>query len=249
MILEKFLFEKLPLFFKTFDSNKDSNDEGTLERYLSIFGKELDDEAIPLIDNFLNEVDSTTAQSKFLNYISYTLGTPPDILKSEPIYRRILTFIVSVYKIKGTKKAYELFFKILGFNAQIIEHPLPPIYLYDNQHAMDDIARFDFGACITCSDYSIILENVNGNCLIPTSYNISPTTLLQIKQSIAFNEPVNAKLRSVTVIAKACENVEVGATEGLVSNLYQLTRYDNSLLFDNANTFDEVSSTTVNVIL
>ena len=53
-LFKTYLFDKLPGFFKREDTFKDGNDEGLLERYLKIFGEELDENVSDDIDNYLD---------------------------------------------------------------------------------------------------------------------------------------------------------------------------------------------------
>ena len=116
VLFKNFLFKRLPTYFKRFDSNKDLQGRGTLERYMGILGEELDEEIVPLIENYLDVVDAQVSPERFLIHLSDTLGNPPDISQNLAEYRNILSFIVSYYKIKGTEAAYQLFFSLLGFN-------------------------------------------------------------------------------------------------------------------------------------
>ena len=128
----KFIKDRLPNYFHDYDTYKDSNGEGLLIRYLSIFGDEIDQEISPTIECFLNIIDAQNTDAKFLVHLSDVLGNPPDIFGNDEMYRNLLSYIVSVYKIKGTKPAYELFFSLLGFDIELEEIPLDDQFIdYD----------------------------------------------------------------------------------------------------------------------
>ena len=201
-----YLFDLLPFYFKSQDSYKDSNGKGLLERYLSIFGAHIAEEIIPEIRCYLDILDSSICDSRFLIPLSKSLGSPPDIFQSEAEYRNLLTYIVSVYKIKGTKESYELFFSILGFNVDINEimpvsvstiEELGTRYDSDNHPTYDgDNPNFtyDMGICQPCSQYDLELTPKPGTFLI-----INDSLKKRINQTISFNEPINAKLRNLII--------------------------------------------------
>ena len=201
-----YLFELLPHYFKSEDSYKDADGKGLLERYLSIFGAHIAEEIIPEIVCYLNIIDSSVCEDRFLTPLSKSLGSPPDIFQSELEYRNLLTYIVSIYKIKGTRESYELFFNILGFDIVITE--IVPVSVatvnelgtrYDSENEIrydsdNPSFTYDLGTCEPCSQYDIELTPKVG-----TFIEINNSLRNRINQTISFNEPINAKLGNLTI--------------------------------------------------
>ena len=102
---QTFIQDRLPDYFRRNDTYVDENGDGLLLRYLSIFGDELDQEVIPTIECYLNIIDAQNCDAQYLTHISDVLGNPPDIFGDDDMYRNLLSYICSVYKIKGTKKS------------------------------------------------------------------------------------------------------------------------------------------------
>lgn len=136
MQFKDYLFGLLPSFFKENDTYKDTNDEGLLERYLRNFGLEIDGEVMNRIEDYLTQVDPLVCDEKFLNHIAYALGNPPDITSSVAEYRKFLIYSLAIYKIKGTRRSYEILFNLLGLNVFIKEEYIDDV-LYDNAEIYD----------------------------------------------------------------------------------------------------------------
>lgn len=177
--LGNIFFKKLSTYFHINDTYKDENDEGLLERYLSIFGEELDTVVLPLIENFikiknpiesqdfLNEiVDPTNVDhGKFLDHIAYAFGNPPDPTEEDDLYRKILSFVISLNKIRGTHKAISVWGNLLGLTLRIIE--IDPVQIkYDSGYQYDSELTTEISAeqivydteCPTCSDFYLVVE-------------------------------------------------------------------------------------------
>lgn len=244
-IFKTFLFGKLSHYFKREDTFKDGNDQGLLERYLQVFGDELDENISGDIDDYLDIIHPLLADEKFLNLIAYNVGNPPDIFNDVDQYRIILSNILSVYKVKGTIQSYQVWFSMLGFDLVVItEFPqLNVIYddgnLYDNDDpATDDDETWKYDSyCGPCSEYSISFGTSNND-------PIDQTTLDILHKAIPFVEPINAKLRNLIFgltfedIANYCglENLTLTNLNSLLYNDGNL--YDDSLLYDFQTTGD-----------
>ena len=225
MVFKDFLFNTLPDYYYINDSNKDGNNEGTLQRYLSVLGLELDDEIVPALENFINEMDAETASNDLLNYISDSLGNPPDIFLDEEKYRLILKFIINVYKIKGTKKSYELFFSMLGFNINITEFAPLEKKLYDELllNYDEDGINYDMG-CETCSEYEILFTS-STNPLSP----LDQTTLSKLRSIVPFVEPINADLRGLVFGISITEDVNFCIEQEVKFTALETKSYDNPI--------------------
>ena len=202
------LFSRLPVYFKMNDSYKDGDDRGLLERYLSAFDPEILSETFPNIARYLDNIDVRTCKPKFLTHISDVLGNPPDIFDDTDKYRNLLAYIVSVYKIKGSIESYKLFFDILGFDMELEE--IPPLNynsIYDNEgiYDSDEIESiYDKGICQTCSYYDITLYYKDIN-----NFFINQGMINNIREAIVFNEPINAKLRRLTIGFRIYDNLDL----------------------------------------
>lgn len=205
----RLLFNLLPVYFKKNDTYKDENNEGLLERYLAVFGNELDREVIPAIHCYLNIVDAAVANPKFLNHLSDTVGRPPDIFQDDEIYRNLLKYIVTFYKIKGTIRSYQLFFAILGFAVEIEELPHEDDDMfYDSGGEYDtgeDRHRYDMNACLICYYYNIKIRPLNPNQPLV----ISTDTLNKLREAIIFNQPINTVLGTFMATADIQNNLPV----------------------------------------
>ena len=192
---KNYLFNLLPAYFHKADSNKDSNNEGTLNRFLQALGDDLDTEVVTYIESFTDILEIETTPSKFINYLSYTLGNPPDIFKDEVLYKKLLRYILNVYKIKGTRESYELYFSMLGFNVTIIEENDSLVDLYDaSTEAYDNTVTIYDDGCKPCSPYDVIFTSV-ASPLAP----LNSTTLQNLRDIIFFVEPINAHLRNLNL--------------------------------------------------
>lgn len=244
---QNFFFGQLPIYYKVKDTYKDNNDRGLLERYLEIFGLELDEELIPLVDNYLNIVSPLDLPDpKYLTTLGYTLGSPPDLLIGQPdSYAKLLAYIINIYKIKGTARSYELLFALLGFNVTIIElTPQAPIYM-DEGNIMDDDLIMDI-SCPSCSEYEVIvsplLTNPTLTCQAPTYATVDNTILAQFIRIIEFLQPINAQLVGLVNGGLLCETVDLCIHNEVQINVIELTTFDISLTLDNSETMDTEST-------
>jgi len=221
VVFKEYLFERLPHYFVSQDTYKDGQGEGLLQRYLSIFGDYLDAAVMAEIECYLNIIDASLTSSNYIGILSDGLGNPPDIFNNEEKYRNLLQYIASVYKIKGTLESYELFFSILGFDIILTEVPLPilddPEKMYDAEPVLgdyDDTNIYDSDECQPCSEYDIAFIPVDGSFT-----GVSETMLARINESIKFNEPVNAKLRYLTMGIQIEDTLDITIAESATENV------------------------------
>jgi len=198
-----FLFGLLPNYFKENDAYKDSNSEGTLERFLSIFCNEIDVEVKPFLEGtgILFHADSydslpTADKSKFLIHLSDTLGNPPDIFNSEVKYRALLSNIFEIYKYKGSRRSLDNFLALMDW--VIIDYFEIPGS--GNNYDMD--LQYDGGciiydtSCVSFSRYSITITDTNGTIIkTPTVEELE--RLREVIEN--FIQPVNAILMELRV--------------------------------------------------
>ena len=130
LVLEQYVKSLLPTYIKEKDSFKDGSGEGFVVRFTAALGEELDDEYYNKIDIITQELDPFTASTLYLDYIGQTLGNLPDFSQDENHYRRILGFIISIYKIKGTRKSFTSIFHAVSLTTVITEI-VPAGLIYD----------------------------------------------------------------------------------------------------------------------
>lgn len=174
---------------KITDSNKDVNDKGTLERFNEVLGSQWDDDIIPFIDGLLdNTLIPSTVLDKFIPYLEALVGLEP-LINDLTIRRKFLENIIPIYKVKGTKRSYEIVFKLLGFDSvNIVEEDIT--FGFDSPITFDDEDRtFDLGKCYRCGFYTIELTG---------TAPISTDLAILINNAIDLVEPIHAKLKTIT---------------------------------------------------
>lgn len=237
---KEWFFRQLPVFFKQTDTNKDVSNKGLLERYLEIFGDELDEGVIPFIETYLNQVDPTRADFKFGPHIAYTLGNPPNLLGVDARWFKVLQYIVDCYKIKGTKKSYELWFGLWSLNAHLIQYQPEEVRYDDWQvgHTYDNGHIYDNG-CPTCSYYEIFVTTFEQTCEGgQISVPLTPELQALLEQLILLNEPINALLKGIIEGISLCDNVQYCIQEDVIIEITGSGNYDNGLLYDDPNVYD-----------
>jgi len=120
--LTNFWEENLLNFFFTFDKEIIENDE-ELSFLFKNFGILLDkvDEILYKLEYVYN-VEKVSPE--FLNYFSELFGIHKEDLSltlDNEAFRSLLKNIKTLYKIKGTKRVFVVFFNLLGFDVEIIE--------------------------------------------------------------------------------------------------------------------------------
>lgn len=234
-IFSLFTADRLPDYFRRNDSYQNSEGEGLLIRYLTIFGNEIDQEIIPTIECYLNIIDAQECDAKFLTHISDVLGNPPDIFGEDDKYRNLLSYICSVYKIKGTKPAYELFFSILGFDIDLVEiEPKRIITNYDANGLYDSGLTYDQGdGCVPCSEYDITFYPKDID-----NFELNPEMVAKLKAAIKFNEPINAKLRNLTLGIVIRDTLKVSMRDKETHIVEEVTIFDMGKKYDDNEIYD-----------
>lgn len=146
-----YIFHQLiPKFFKDRDTYKDKDSRGILQRFMEVcsgyFDTDIvDNKELPGLDNILNLIDVDESPDFFLNYlweffgeIPYAYGVifNPDntyskntLLNDINIFiggnrvtsRKLLKYALSLYKIRGTEKFYNILGTFYGVNFTLIE--------------------------------------------------------------------------------------------------------------------------------
>lgn len=203
---KNWFFSKLPPYFKDNDSYKNALGEGLLERYLRIFGDELDENTHPYIRDFMEIFDVVNCDEKYLPLISSILGYPPAIDGNNATYRKILAYAVAIYKIKGTKRSYEILLNMLGINLTTIEEIMPAKavtydlapYTYDQGDLGDGTeseTHYD-SECDNCGDFYL-------------HYTLQPGVVMDatlqsyVQNIVCWITPINAKYKGLVADVSA----------------------------------------------
>lgn len=193
------------------DSYKDVDKKGFVERFLGAFGKELDEfqssrleqisklyEPMALLDlTGQSTFDSTFDISfsgpdlnigAYLDNFAIALGDVPRFLTNDKNFARFLTYLLSIFKVKGTAKSYKALLTVLGHsNVSITETPVVAV-TYDIGILYDDPTVFYDLSCQTCSDYQIILT---------TTIPLTGDEYRKVWELIYLIEPIGAHLSQV----------------------------------------------------
>lgn len=185
---KNWFFKQFPDYHQAIDTLPNGNGEGLFQRYLKAYGLELDNGFMPFITDFVNLVDVQSTQDKFLVHLAYIMGSPPSPDGDPVLYRRILAYAMSIYKVKGSSTSYKLFLNLMGITVtNIIESvPLKKI-TYDMDNIIYDkptIAEIYDSECDQCSSYQIEYSD-------PTNA-ITVDIKNKALKLISFIEPINA---------------------------------------------------------
>lgn len=251
MTLFKFkdwLFKQLPSYFWENDSNKDSNNQGLLERYLSNFGIELDDELVDYIHNFMDILDIKTTPDKFLPALAVLVGSPPDLDGTAATQRKLLEYIVSIYKIKGTECSYNLLFNMLGLGASITQLPNEVQIRYDTNNIFDDpsgLIKYDL-SCEPCTFYTINYWDVNDSPLVPIVHPVSPNIIAHLTDIICLIQPIDCKLQNLNHALRFNQTITPTIDNNITISIQRPNAFDLGLIYDNAVNYDDFTTTSIN---
>jgi len=194
LVLKDYLIDRLPRYILTEDSYQDSNGKGFIERYLAIFGEELDDNTLPKLEEIENLANPILLNNpNFLEYHSFLKGDLDitSLALDNSTYRNLLTYILSIYKAKGTLKSYKA---ILGL-LKITDVEIEPIVItaggYDSGVTYDDGTTFYDGVGVTCQrcfEYNLILTGID---------TITSNLFNNIIKLVKLVEPINARLKDI----------------------------------------------------
>lgn len=84
MTIEDKISQLLPSFLKKYDGNKDSANEGTIERYQKMLASEIDAFFLASTDNLHENTKAVTMPTKFLPYEEYLRGTSKLVFEFTP---------------------------------------------------------------------------------------------------------------------------------------------------------------------
>jgi hypothetical protein len=148
------------------DSHKDADGRGLLERINRTVGADMDANLLPKVDTLVETLlDPQTAEEPYLTLLEAMVGDIPRLSQDLPTRRKVVQYAHLLYNLKGTKRSYELLFKLLGFSTVT----LTEFYRtggFDSAVTLDDAVRhFDGGGCQGCAGYDIYLTGTILNLL------------------------------------------------------------------------------------
>lgn len=231
MAFKDFIFGQFPPYYKIEDTNKDGDGKGIFERYTEIYGEYIDESIIPDIENFSEDFNALSCRETLLPIIADDLGNPPELTIDDDRYRKLLSTIASIYKIKGTLPGYRIFFLMFGFNVSINTYQNIDIvadlgFKSDEGYAADNY-------CNNCTSYEIAFWNNNDNAATGNLTLIDSDTLDALNKIISFNEPINARLLGFYQNVKVDEKVDICVQEDISIEVFQSAIADNGLVSDN----------------
>lgn len=199
VLLKDYMTNLLPDYIKREDSYKDVDGKGFIVRYLEIFGAELDEFIYNKIGNLENEFNPLSiTNAGYLDYIAFLLGDLPNLTQDEDAYRRLLTHIISIYKVKGTKKSFKAILYVAGVEIEEFNEVPLSAQVYDGEDInYDDSINYDEN-CATCSEYDLVVSS---------TLTLTASLYSKILDLISLVEPVNAKLRNFTFNENSIEEV------------------------------------------
>ena len=264
-LFNNWFFDRFPPYFKNTDTYKDSEGKGIFERFLSIFGVELDEVIMPLLRNqsdivnpqtskdLLNEILGETQENdKYLNLIAYTLGNPPhrDIYKTPEqverelrLYRNLLSMTASLDKIRGTAKSLVIWGNLLGleliiYQSKSLRSRYDEIDWDSSVEGFDGLTEATYDSdCSTCSDYIVLISKSICDPEHPGN-EIDDSTMEILKRVICYNEPINARLKSLISQSLLCDTVNKCADEVITIDIEASTTYDSNVKYDFTDTYD-----------
>lgn len=148
---KEWVFKNLfPYYYQENDTYRDSSGKGILQRFIEVCSQYFDDDIIsddgtqPGLDNIVNLIDVDLTPELFLNYLWEFLGEIPyaygliiqgkeynkdnlrdwlfnntDFPQADP--RKLLKYAISLYKIRGTDKFYQVIGHFYGFEIELVE--------------------------------------------------------------------------------------------------------------------------------
>jgi hypothetical protein len=183
------IFNLFSPYDHTADINKNSEHKGTNQRYNEVVGGYIDEELLKKIDNLVeNNLLPDVAYERFIPYLEQRLGVSVIMGNTMEWRRRVLAHILHWYQIRGTIKAYTLMLSMLGFESiEIIEdmhtNSLDSVLTFDDPDRV-----FDMSKCNRCIFYDIKFKG---------TIQITPELNKAIDSIIKFNEPINARRRTI----------------------------------------------------
>lgn len=195
--IKDIIFSKL---YPSIDIREDINKidgKGLNQRYNEMLGDDLDQNLITRVTSLIdNTIVPSTALTRFIPYLETLLGLEK-LVDDIPTRRKLLSNILSIYKVKGTLISYEILFNSLGFDSiNLIRRNQS--YGFDSSTTFDDrIRTFDLGKCFNCIEYDIELTG---------DAQLTNDLIETIKNAVKIVEPIYARLNDIFYNGSNIEN-------------------------------------------
>ncbi len=198
----------------------DNEGKGELQRFNEIIGEDIDDMIEPLIDGLINNtLIPDTMYDRFISLFEITIGMTMRLTNGIELRRKVLKFAFHLYKIRGTKRGYEVPLRMLGFDSvEIVESWV--VSSLDSPLTLDDpIRRLDSGGrCQGCSGYELRLTG---------TFELTAEIMRAVGEVIEFNEPINARLTGLFYNG-----------EDALSSLIRFRIFETNLYYENLSLYD-----------
>jgi len=191
--LQNLFFKSLPSFFEEYDSYKDQDGKGLLERYLESFQTETEESLIP-INNMGLLKDPLQVLEDYLAYLSEDYGKPPTIFKDTSLFRKVLKDINFVKPQRGTEKGAINFFLILGTQLELTFETYSTSY--DNAQYNNPESRYDRSISY-CAYYTANIIDPDGNLPILGQEEIPIWAIENLLKIFEYLLPINAFLERI----------------------------------------------------
>lgn len=189
MNLSDTIFSFFGRYYKQNDSYKDNAGRGVYERFQRLMGEEYDENLSGKADNFVqNIVPPELMEDRFVPLWEqiWSMGT---VIREDIAFRRsLLSFILPVYKVLGTMKAYNIVFSLAGFTSVNVV-PYGKAFTLDSSLQLDDPFRRLDTEATNFFDYRLELEG-------PMPDDGSTRQLIRL--ILEFVEPIYAQARVIT---------------------------------------------------
>lgn len=203
-MLEQYLIDQLPDYILTNDSYKDGGQQGFIERYLRIFGQEWDTETMPLLDGYDSTIGPYGCPTEHLRYLEDLQGDIKNWGPTEHDRRKFLSYIVSVYNIKGTIASMKAILGLRKINIIAVQEQVPVGVTYD----ADPLGLYDEAEPILYDDTCPLCTEVVILGLSGYNVDITEEELIILHELLDLVTPINVSTRFVQAyIATAPANL------------------------------------------
>lgn len=130
--------------------NNTTRNRGLLERYLELFGEDIDESLIPMIEQIIDIIDPLTYRNgsnpELLRLLNANYGMTPDV-GNQRHQSDLLQAIMGILSMRGTFLGLKRFFRVLGFYVNYSPLPGGGVYRYDMGATEEDPPiEYDSGA-------------------------------------------------------------------------------------------------------
>lgn len=188
MNLKNQIFNYYGDFYAAYDSYKNDDGKGIIQRFNETLANDLDDNFLPFLTDFLNFIRVySEIREDILPIVESSLGNIIKISDDILIRRKIIRFFSTIYKTKGTLASLKIIFYWLGFT-NIEDRITERFGGLDSVLTFDDATRKFDSSLIQLDFYSLIFY---GNVILTNKM------LEYIINVCEWNSPINSKLNKI----------------------------------------------------